>query len=56
MALTEVKKAMNMKWAMNKLCGGGDAAKKKKSGCVIKASIQNIKMFACLDPTVKSEH
>lgn len=27
MRLGEVKKAMNMKCAMNKLCGGGDTAK-----------------------------
>ena len=27
MRLNEVKKAMNMKCAMNKLCGGGDTAK-----------------------------
>lgn len=29
MHLGEVKKAMNMKCAMNKLCGGGDTANKK---------------------------
>lgn len=35
MRLREVKKAMNMKCAMNKLCGGGDTA--EKAGCEIKA-------------------
>lgn len=35
MRLSEVKKAMNMKCAMNKLCGGGDTAKKTR--CEIKA-------------------
>ncbi len=34
MRLGEVKKAMNMKCVMNKLCGGGDTA--KKTGCEIK--------------------
>lgn len=33
MGLSEVKKAMNMKCAMNKLCVGGDTA--KKTGCEI---------------------
>lgn len=30
MHLSEVKKAMNMKCAMNKLCGGDDTAKTKR--------------------------
>lgn len=34
MHLSEVKKAMNMKCVMNKLCGGDTA---KGSGCEIKA-------------------
>lgn len=32
MRLSEVKKAMNMKCAMNKLCGGGDTAKRSECG------------------------
>lgn len=35
MRLSEVKKAMNMKCVMNKLCCGGDTA--KKTGCDTKA-------------------
>lgn len=39
MHLSEVKKAMNMKCAMNKLCGGGgDTAKKTR--CQIEAFLE----------------
>lgn len=39
MRLSEVKKAMNMKCAMNKLCGGGgDTA--KKTGCEMEAFLE----------------